>query len=106
MLIKSQQQHDSPFAALSGPDDHIDLHGKTREEAIMTVQNFVKTSHAQRHRHILIITGKGQHSQNQEPVLKIEVTHWLKKNGHAYLKEFHDAPPRLGGSGAIWIKLK
>ena len=104
--IKSQQQRDSPFAALSGPDDQIDLHGKTREEAIMIVQNFVKTCHAQRLRHILVITGKGQHSPYQGPVLKTTVALWLKKNGHAYLREFHDAPPRFGGSGAIWIELK
>ena len=103
---KSRQLRDSPFTSLSGPDDQIDLHGKTREEAIMIVQNFVKTCHAQRLRHILVITGKGQHSQNQGPVLKTAVAHWLKKNGYAYLREFHDAPPRFGGSGAIWIELK
>jgi DNA-nicking Smr family endonuclease len=55
---------------------------------------------------VLIITGKGQHSGNHGPVLKTAVVQWLKKNGHPYLREFRDAPPRFGGSGAIWVELK
>ena len=103
---KTKENRASPFASLSGPDEQIELHGKTREQAITMVQNFIKTSYAQRLCHVLIITGKGQHSGDQGPVLKIAVEQWLKKNGHAYLKEFHDAPPRFGGAGAVWIDLK
>jgi DNA-nicking Smr family endonuclease len=54
----------------------------------------------------LIITGKGRNSGNQGPVLKKEVTHWLERNGKPYLREFHEAPPRFGGSGAIWLDFK
>ena len=32
---KSKEKRDSPFSQLSGADEQIDLHGKTREEAIM-----------------------------------------------------------------------
>ena len=45
----------------------------------MIVQNFIKTCHAQGLRHVLIITGKGQHSGNRGPVLKTAVVQWLKK---------------------------
>ena len=76
---KSKEKRDSPFSQLSGADEQIDLHGKTREEAIMIVQNFIKTCHAQGLRHVLIITGKGQHSGNRGPVLKTAVVQWLKK---------------------------
>lgn len=88
------------------PDETVDLHGKTQEEAIRIVQNFVKTSHTQGLRNLLIITGKGLRSGTQGPVLKRSVEQWLQRNGTPYLREFHDAPPRHGGSGAIWVRLK
>ncbi len=96
----------SPTDAVSRPDAELDLHGKTREESIMMVQNFVMTCHANQFRTALIITGKGHHSGNQGPVLKREVQLWLERNGKQYLKDFHTAPGRLGGSGAIWLNIK
>lgn len=47
-------------AAPERPDDEIDLHGKTREEAIHMVQNFILSSHRAGFRHVLIITGRGK----------------------------------------------
>jgi len=96
----------SPADAVSRPDAELDLHGKTREESIMMVQNFVMTCHANQFRTALIITGKGHHSGNQGPVLKREVQLWLERNGKQYLKDFHTAPGRFGGSGAIWLNIK
>ena len=96
----------SPKDAVSRPDAELDLHGKTREESIMMVQNFVMTCHANQFRTALIITGKGHHSGNQGPVLKREVQLWLERNGKQYLKDFHTAPGRFGGSGAIWLNIK
>lgn len=96
----------SPTHAVSSPDAELDLHGKTREESIMMVQNFVMTCHANQFRTALIITGKGHHSGNQGPVLKREVQLWLERNGKQYLKDFHTAPGRFGGSGAIWLNIK
>ena len=88
------------------PDQELDLHGKTLEEAIMLVQNFLITCHSQQLQTGLIITGKGINSGNQGPVLKKGVEHWLKRNGNFYLRNFHEAPPRFGGSGAIWLNFK
>ncbi len=88
------------------PDQELDLHGKTLEEAIMIVQNFLITCHSQQLQTGLIITGKGLNSGNQGPVLKKGVEHWLKRNGNPYLRNFHEAPPRFGGSGAIWLNFK
>ena len=96
----------SPTDSVSSPDAELDLHGKTREESIMMVQNFVMTCHANKFRTALIITGKGHHSGNQGPVLKREVQLWLERNGKQYLKDFHTAPGRFGGSGAIWLNIK
>mgnify|MGYP001969382289 FL=1 len=99
---RKSKRHSSP----KHPDETVDLHGKTQAEAIRIVQNFVKTSHAHGLHNILIITGKGLHSGTQGPVLKHSVEQWLQRNGTPYLQEFHDAPPRHGGSGAIWVRLK
>ncbi len=96
----------SPTDSVSSPDAELDLHGKTREEAIMMVQNFLMTCHSNQFRSALIITGKGQHSGNQGPVLKREVQLWLERNGKQYIIDFHTAPARFGGSGAIWLNIK
>ncbi len=103
---KQKVTRDSPFAALSGPEAQIDLHGKTRDEAIKEVGIFVKTCHTRKLCNILIITGKGQHSGERGPVLKKEVEKWLRTSGRPLIRRFHDAPPRYGGSGALWIELK
>jgi len=91
---------------LFSPDAELDLHGKSREEAIMMVQNFVMNCHANQFRTALIITGKGHHSGNKGPVLKREVQFWLERNGNQYISDFHTAPARFGGSGAILINIK
>ena len=88
------------------PEDEIDLHGKTRDEAIKMVQKFVIDCYQKNFRSALIITGKGYHSAEKAPVLKREVKHWLERNGDSYITDFQEAPPRFGGSGAIWLNFK
>ena len=88
------------------PDDEIDLHGKTRDEAIKIVQKFVIDCYQKKFRSALIITGKGHHSAEKAPVLKKEVKLWLERNGASYITDFQEAPPRFGGSGAIWLNFK
>ena len=88
------------------PDDEIDQHGKTRDEAIKIVQKFVIDCYQKNFRSALIITGKGHHSAEKAPVLKKEVKLWLERNGDTYITDFQEAPPRFGGSGAIWLNLK
>ncbi len=102
----STKKKQSSTSSVPRPDEELDLHGKTREEAIMMVQNFVMTCHKQEFRTALIITGKGRNSGDRGPVLKREVKHWLERNGKPFLSDFHEAPPRFGGSGAIWLNFK
>lgn len=87
------------------PDDYLDLHGKTQEESIRMVQNFVKTASRQRLKSVLIITGKGKHSQ-EGPVIKLAVQTWLQRNGKPYIRNFAYAPKKHGGDGAILVNLK
>ena len=92
--------------SLKRPDDEIDLHGKTRDEAIKIVQKFVVDCYKKNFRTALIITGKGQHSHEKTPVLKREVNLWLERNGNSYITNFQEAPPQFGGAGAIWLNFK
>ena len=102
----SKKSRSSTRDSLKRPDDEIDLHGKTRDEAIKIVQKFVIECYQKNLRSALIITGKGHHSAEKGPVLKREVKLWLERNGYSYITDFHEAPPRFGGSGAIWLNFK
>ena len=104
--ISTNKSRGSGLDSQKRPDDEIDLHGKTRDEAIKIVQKFVIDCYQKNFRSALIITGKGHHSAEKAPVLKREVKLWLERNGDSYITDFHEAPPRFGGSGAIWLNLK
>ena len=102
----SKKNRSSTRNSLKRPDDEIDLHGKTRDEAIKIVQKFVIECYQKNLRSALIITGKGHHSADKAPVLKREVKLWLERNGEAYINDFQEAPSWYGGSGAIWLNFK
>jgi DNA-nicking Smr family endonuclease len=88
------------------PDDQVDLHGKTQEEAIHMVQNFLVAARKRRLRHVLIITGRGLRSGEHGPVLKDAVSRWLERNGERFMREYRPAPGRHGGAGAFWVVMK
>jgi DNA-nicking Smr family endonuclease len=88
------------------PDDELDLHGKTQEEAIHMVQAFLLTCQRQRLAHVLVITGQGRNSGPAGPVLKDAVYRWLELNGQRFARAFTRAPAHLGGDGAIWVTLR
>ena len=102
----NKKSRSSTRDSLKRPDDEIDLHGETRDEAIKIVQKFVIDCYQKNFRSALIITGKGHHSAEKTPVLKREVKLWLERNGDSYITDFQEAPPRFGGSGAIWLNFK
>ena len=102
----NKKSRSSTRDSLKRPDDEIDLHGKTRDEAIKIVQKFVIDCYQKNFRSALIITGKGHHSAEKFPVLKREITLWLERNGDSYITDFQEAPHRFGGSGAIWLNFK
>ena len=81
----------------------LDLHGFTAEEANAAVEDFLKTSKSLGLKKVLIIHGKGYHSQGK-PVLKGEVIKILERSPIA--GEFGAAGRNEGGSGAVWVLLK
>lgn len=85
------------------PQAQIDLHGMTVEEALPAVERFLAESKSQGLKKVLIIHGKGCHSEG-EPVLKKEVRLFLERSPLAGAMGTPKAAQ--GGSGAVWVVLK
>jgi DNA-nicking Smr family endonuclease len=94
----------------------IDLHGLTLEEANKVVEQFIKDSYLENIKKLIVVTGKGLHSQNDKDpylskdlsILKYSVPEFIKKNIDLMKKisEIKNAEIEDGGSGAFYIYLK
>ena len=94
----------------------IDLHGYTLEEANKTIENFIIKSFQENINKLIVITGKGIHSQNEKDpyvskdlsILKYSVPEFIlnNKNLMKIIYEIKDAKIEDGGSGAFYIFLK
>lgn len=88
------------------PENTVDLHGQTTAEARRTVRNFVRDQHRKGRRTLAIVHGKGLHSATGG-VLRDAVVDALTRDGAAPLVEcFCTAPTRLGGEGAMLVRLR
>ena len=94
----------------------IDLHGHTLEEANKIIEKFINESYWEKVKKLIVVTGKGLHSQNEKDpylskdlsILKYSVPDFIKGN-HELMKkilELKDADIKDGGSGAFYIYLK
>jgi len=85
----------------------LDLHGLNRAEAIMRLDEFCRQSARQGIRALMIITGKGIHSQEKKVSLKQEVILWLNSEIGRYLVEFYrPGNRREGGEGVMILYLQ
>ena len=94
----------------------LDLHGFTLDEANKRVESFITDCFNQKVSKVIIVTGKGLHSQNdQDPyiskefgILKNSVPDFIKNNPilMAKIKSITDAKITDGGSGAFYVILK
>ena len=94
----------------------IDLHGYTLEQANVTVENFIIRSYKEQIGKLIIVTGKGIHSQNEKDpyvskdlsILKYSVPEFISKNINLMniINDIQDASIEDGGSGAFYIFLK
>lgn len=85
-------------------DAQIDLHGLTSEEAFTRLENFTTFCVQKGMRKILIIHGKGIHSENGDAVLKNVVQKFIQTNVHCGVSGHPNRT--LGGTGATWCMLK
>ena len=107
--FKSSKQ--KPFKVKS-----IDLHGYTLEEANKTIENFIHQSFRENINKLIVVTGKGLHSQNEKDpyvskdlsILKYSVPEFIENNKNlmSIVNEIKDASIEDGGSGAFYIFLK
>ncbi len=87
--------------------DHIDLHGLTKQEAETKVKDFLIQSHKLGLRCVLIVHGRGLNSPHTFPVLKESLPIWLSRGPiRKIVLAFVTARPYDGGTGAVYVLLK
>ena len=94
----------------------IDLHGFTLEEANKVIEQFINDSYLENIKKLIVVTGKGLHSQNDKDpylskdlsILKYSVPDFIEGNQELMKKilEMKDADIKDGGTGAFYIYLK
>ena len=94
----------------------IDLHGYTLDEANKTVEDFINKAFSENINKLIIVTGKGLHSENEKDpyvskdfgILKYSVPEFITNNAGLMnmINEITDAKIEDGGAGAFYIILK
>ena len=94
----------------------IDLHGYTLEEANKTIESLIIKSFQENINKLIVVTGKGIHSQNEKDpyvskdlsILKYSVPEFISNNKNLMkiIYEMKDAKIEDGGSGAFYVFLK
>lgn len=84
--------------------DHLDLHGATRDEARLLLADFLAASLRRGLRCVRVVHGKGLGSPGREPVLKGLVRNWLMQR--AEVLAYCQARAAEGGAGALVVLLK
>jgi len=94
----------------------LDLHGKTLDEANSIIENFIKKSYEDKVQKLIIVTGKGLHSDNEKDpyvskdlgILKYSIPEFVKNNKDLMkiISSISEASVKDGGTGAFYIFLK
>ena len=94
----------------------IDLHGYTLDEANKTVEDFINKAFSENINKLIIVTGKGLHSENEKDpyvskdlsILKYSVPEFITNNSSLMnmINEITNAKIEDGGTGAFYIFLK
>ena len=94
----------------------IDLHGYTLDQANKFIERFIIKSYEENINKLIVVTGKGLHSQNEKDpyvskelsILKYSVPEFISKNKNLVniINEITDAKIEDGGKGAFYIFLK
>jgi len=94
----------------------IDLHGYSLDEANRLIEKFINKSYEENVSKLIVVTGKGLHSDNDKnpyvskdlSILKYSVPEFIEgnKNLMSKINEIKDADINDGGNGAFYIYLK
>tara|TARA_B100000902_G_C26854974_1_gene690139 strand:+ start:215 stop:628 length:414 start_codon:yes stop_codon:yes gene_type:complete len=94
----------------------FDLHGYSLDEANKKITDLIFNAHNNEVNRLIIVTGKGIHSQNKKNpyvskdlgILKYSVPEFIKNNKElmSLINNIQDAEIEDGGSGAFYINLK
>jgi DNA-nicking Smr family endonuclease len=118
-LSKNEKLPDKEFRLIKRKNftvGHIDLHGFTLEDANKTIKRYIENSYKIGVSKIIVVTGKGLHSDvEKDPyvskdlsILKYSVPEFIENNTELMKKiiEIKDANIEDGGTGAFYIFLK
>ena len=94
----------------------FDLHGYSLSEANKKITDLITEAYDKEVNKLIIVTGKGLHSQNEKDpyvskdlgILKNSVPEYIKNNNELMkmINSVHDADVQDGGGGAFYIYLK
>ena len=94
----------------------LDLHGKNLDEANSIIESFIKKSYEDQVQKLIIVTGKGLHSNNEKDpyvskdlgILKYSIPEFVKNNENLMqiISNISEASVKDGGAGAFYIFLK
>ena len=94
----------------------IDLHGYTLDEANKVINDFIKNCYNEKVNKIIVVTGKGLHSENEKnpyvsknlSILKYSIPEYISNNKNLMniINEIKDAKIEDGGDGEFYILLK
>ncbi len=95
---------------------YIDLHGYSLEDANKKIEKLIIESYLEKIKKIIVVTGKGLHSQNEKnpyvskdlSILKYSIPEFIKRNQDLVklINNIEEASIEDGGSGAFYIYLK
>ena len=107
LVNKKEYTHDKKY---------YDFHGFSLDDANKTIHKLIKDSYKNGIRKLVIVTGKGIHSDNEKNpysskdfgILKYSLPEYIKNHSELMelINEIKDADIEDGGSGAFYIFLK
>ena len=107
LVNKKKYTHDKKY---------YDFHGFSLDDANKTIHKLIKDSYKNGIRKLVIVTGKGIHSDNEKNpysskdfgILKYSLPEYIKSHSELMklINEIKDADIEDGGSGAFYIFLK
>ena len=113
---KLPNKDEKPFNKKKISIKSFDLHGYSLDEANNKINDLIKDSYKKGVKKLIIVTGKGLHSQNEKDpyisknlgILKYSVPEYIKSSDElmSLISQIKEADNEDGGSGAFYVYLK